>query len=101
MLDVQPAPDGATFRVRVAPRAARNAVTGERAGALVVRLTAPPVEGAANAALRRFLGKALGAAPSTLRVVRGETSRDKTLQITGVAAADLAARLVALLPEQA
>jgi uncharacterized protein (TIGR00251 family) len=99
-LDVKPADGGATFRVRVAPRASRNAVTGERAGALVVRLTAPPVEGAANQALRKFLGKALGAAPSALSVVHGETSRDKTLRVAGIAAPELAARLQALVPEQ-
>jgi uncharacterized protein len=53
-----------TLRVRVQPRASRDALAGEREGALVVRLTAPPVEGAANEALARFLGRTLGVAPS-------------------------------------
>ena len=66
--------------MRVQPRASRDALSGEREGALVVRLTAPPVEGAANEALARFLGKTLGVAPSAVRVVSGTTGRNKVVQ---------------------
>jgi uncharacterized protein (TIGR00251 family) len=84
-----------TFPVRVVPRAARNAVAGERAGALLVRLTAPPVEGAANAALARFLGEALGVRPSAVAIVRGETGRDKLVRVAGITARAVRERLAA------
>ena len=70
-LDLRTTGAGLTLRVRVQPRASKDALGGEREGALVVRLTAPPVEGAANEALARFLGKTLGVAPSAVRVVSG------------------------------
>ena len=76
-----------TLRVRVQPRAARDAVAGEREGALVVRLTAPPVEGAANKALCRLLGRALGVAPSAVRIVSGAGGRKKRVSVTGIDAA--------------
>jgi uncharacterized protein (TIGR00251 family) len=84
---------GATLRVRVSPRASRDEVAGERDGALVVRLTAPPVEGQANAALLRFLARRLGVAPSTLSVARGAKGRDKVLLIAGARADDVRASL--------
>ncbi len=82
-----------TLKVRVRPRASRNAIAGEREGALVVRLVAPPVEGAANEALARFLGKALGVAPSAVRIVAGATGRDKLVAVAGLDAASARARL--------
>ena len=82
-----------TLRVRVQPRASRDAIAGERAGALLVRLTAPPVEGAANAALLRLVARALGVPPSSIEILRGATGRDKLLRIAGVAAGAVA-RLV-------
>jgi uncharacterized protein (TIGR00251 family) len=75
---------GLTLRVRVQPRASREAVGGLRGGALVVRLTAPPVEGSANAALCRLLGKTLGLAPSAVSLLRGAASRDKLVRIEGL-----------------
>jgi uncharacterized protein (TIGR00251 family) len=75
---------GLTLRVRVQPRAARETVGGLRDGALVVRLTAPPVEGGANAALCRFLGRTLGLAPSAVSLLRGAASRDKLVRIEGL-----------------
>ena len=79
--------------MRVQPRASRDALAGERAGALVVRLTAPPVEGAANEALARFLGKALGVPPSAVRIVAGATGRNKVVAVAGLDAAAALARL--------
>ena len=92
-LDLRDAAGGITLRVRVQPRASRDALGGEREGALVVRLTAPPVEGAANEALARFLGKALGVAPSAVRVVSGATGRNKLVSGAGVDAAAARERL--------
>ncbi len=82
-----------TLRVRVQPRAAQNALAGEREGSLVVRLTAPPVEGAANKALTRLLGRALGVAPSAVRIVGGAGARQKRVSVAGIDAATARERL--------
>ena len=79
----------ATIAVRVQPRAARDEIAGERAGALVVRLTAPPVEGRANDALCRLLAKRLGVGRSRVGVVRGAASRDKVVRIEGLSDAQV------------
>lgn len=76
---------GCTFRVRVSPRASREAIAGEHDGALKVALTAPPVEGAANAALVKLLAKRLGVSKSAVRIVSGETGRNKRVEVDGVA----------------
>jgi uncharacterized protein (TIGR00251 family) len=93
-LDLRATGDGLTLRVRVQPRASKNALSGEREGALVVRLTAPPVEGAANEALARLLGKTLGVPPSAVRVVTGTTGRNKVVSVAGLDAATARERLV-------
>jgi uncharacterized protein (TIGR00251 family) len=71
------------LRVRLQPRARRDEVVGEREGAVVIRVTAPPVDGKANAALCAFVARAAGIAPSRVSVVRGQTARDKVLRIEG------------------
>jgi uncharacterized protein len=93
MIDVREAAGGSTLRVRVAPRAARDELAGERDGALVVRLTAPPVEGQANAALVRLIAKRLGIPPSSLSVAQGAKGREKVLRVAGLGAADVRALL--------
>ena len=70
--------------VRVQPRARRNEIAGERDGALLVRVTAPPVEGRANHAVRRLLAKRLGVPAGRVSVVRGESSRDKVIEVEGL-----------------
>ena len=92
-LDLRDTADGLTLRVRVQPRASKDALSGERDGALVVRLNAPPVEGAANEALARFLGKLLGIAPSAVRILRGLTGRQKLVAVAGLDAATARERL--------
>ena len=82
------------FSVRVAPRASRSAVLGVHDGALKVALTAPPVEGAANAALIAFLAKALGVPKRDVVIEQGEASRSKRVRVTGVTRE----QVVALLP---
>ena len=77
--------DAVTFRVRVAPRASREAIAGVHDGALKVSLTAPPVEGEANAALTKLLAKRLGVAKRDVEIVRGGSSRDKTVRVEGAA----------------
>ena len=81
--------------MRLQPRARRAEVVGERAGAIVIRVTAPPVDGKANAALCVFVARAAGVPPSRVSVVRGTTSRDKVVRVEG---ADAAAVRAALLP---
>jgi uncharacterized protein (TIGR00251 family) len=92
-LDLRETDAGLSLRVRVQPRASRDALSGEREGVLVVRLTAPPVEGAANEALARFLGKTLGVAPSAVRVVSGTKGRNKVVSVAGLDAATARERL--------
>jgi hypothetical protein len=93
-LELRDTAEGLTLRVRVQPRASRDAIGGEREGALLVRLATPPVEGAANASLARLLGKQLGVAPTAVRVVRGAASRNKLVSVAGLDAATARARLV-------
>jgi uncharacterized protein (TIGR00251 family) len=88
--------DGVVLAVRVKPRASRDAILGFDQGVLVVRLRAPPVEGEANAALQRVLGRALEVAPSAVRLLSGATGRRKRVHVKGIAAADARARLLAV-----
>jgi uncharacterized protein (TIGR00251 family) len=82
--------------VRVTPRASKDEVVGWRDdGVLLVRLTAPPVEGAANRALCRLIARDVGVAPSRVSVVRGERSRDKVVRVEGLDADSLRAALTA------
>jgi uncharacterized protein (TIGR00251 family) len=75
--------DGADLilSVRVQPRASHNELSTVSANAIKVRLTAPPVDGKANTALKKLLAKAFGVAPSTIELLSGESSRDKRLLI--------------------
>jgi uncharacterized protein len=75
------------LHVRVQPRASRSGVAGEHAGALKIRLAAPPVDGAANDELVRFLSRTLRIAASRVRVVSGAASRSKVVEITDADAA--------------
>jgi uncharacterized protein YggU (UPF0235/DUF167 family) len=72
------------LRVRVTPRAVRDEVAGERDGVLLVRVTAPPEGGKANAATCKVIARALGIAPSRVTVARGAGSRQKSLRVEGV-----------------
>ncbi len=85
--------NGVRIDVRVIPRASRTHVAGERDGALLIRLAAPPVDGAANEALVAFLAKALAVPRRSVTLVRGETARAKTLDVAGVSDATARQRL--------
>ncbi|TNF17425.1 MAG: DUF167 domain-containing protein [Rhodobacteraceae bacterium] len=71
---------GTEIAVRVTPRAARNAVAEEE-GRIAVRVTAPPEDGKANAAVQKLLAKALGVAKTRLVLVRGASARDKIFRV--------------------
>jgi uncharacterized protein YggU (UPF0235/DUF167 family) len=79
--------------VRVTPRAGRDEVVGVSGdGELLVKVRAAPADGAANVAVLRTIAAAAGVAPSRLQLVRGATSRTKTVSIAGATAAELKAR---------
>ena len=79
----------AEVRVRLQPRARGNEIVGEREGALLVRVTAPPLEGRANEALRKLIARRLRIGVGHVRVVRGESSRDKLVAVEGMAEPEL------------
>ena len=81
MLALRHSGDRVLVTIRVGPRAASNLVGGERDGALLVRVTAAPVDGKANAAVLRILATALDVPPSEVRLVRGSTARTKVLSV--------------------
>lgn len=95
MITVRDTTQGATFAVKVHPRARRNALAGEVGDALKLALTAPPVEGKANEACIQYLAELLGVARSAVTIVSGETSRQKIVRVAGVAAEEVRRRLTA------
>ncbi len=66
------------------PRSKRTEVAGERAGAVVIRVAAPPVDGKANAAVCAFVARQAGVPRSAVSVVRGAGARDKVLEVHGI-----------------
>ena len=78
--------------VRVIPRSPKSAITGMRGDALLVRLAAPPVDGAANEALVELLAREFQRPRRDISIVSGHTSRDKRVEISG-ADAEVQARL--------
>ncbi|MDP7413356.1 MAG: DUF167 domain-containing protein [SAR202 cluster bacterium] len=74
----------ADLQVRVVPRAKRNAIELDEDGGIKVRVTVVPERGKANAAVIALIAKALGVPKRNVEVVRGHTSRDKTISIDGV-----------------
>lgn len=92
-MPLRPRPDPALpvarLSLRVVPRASRDIVVGMRMGALLVRVTAAPVEGAANEAVARVLAKRLGVASRAVRIVGGQTSKSKVVEVEGLAVAEV------------
>jgi uncharacterized protein (TIGR00251 family) len=85
--------DGCLLTVKATPRAARTALAGVEAGWLRIRLQAPPVDGRANEALIEFIAEQLELPRRAVTVVSGETGRLKRVQITGMNAETVRARL--------
>lgn len=75
-----------TLRARVQPRASRTELTGEHAGALKLKINAPPVDGKANEECRRFLALLLGVSAGSVEIVAGASSRDKVIRIHNISA---------------
>jgi uncharacterized protein (TIGR00251 family) len=83
-----------TFAVRVIPRAKLGCLAGEHDGALRVRVTAPPVDGAANEELVRTLARALSVPPRAVQIIAGHSSKLKRVRVSGISR-DLLAKLTA------
>ncbi len=79
------------FEVRVSPRASRDEIGGMHDGALRIKTTAPPVDGQANAAIVKALSKALGVPKRAVRILAGESSKSKRVEVDGVIAAQIRA----------
>ena len=88
---------GSVLSVIVVPRAARSAIEQLADGSIQVRVTAPPVDGAANAALLRFLAGVLDVPRSRLEITGGSSSRRKRIAVSGLTPEELEARLQAAL----
>jgi uncharacterized protein (TIGR00251 family) len=86
-------PDGVTLFVKAQPRANTNEVVGVLGPELRIKITAPPVDSAANEALVRFLAETLGLAKSQVQLVRGATARHKAVKIFGLTEAEVKQRL--------
>ena len=82
-----------TIRIHLTPRSARDEVVGWEGDVLRARVAAPPVQGRANEALLRLLAEALGVPKSSLRIVRGQRSREKLVAVDGLDAAEARRRL--------
>jgi uncharacterized protein (TIGR00251 family) len=90
---IQETAGGVLIAVRVIPRAAHAAVAGLRGNAVLVRLTAPPVDGAANAELLALMADVLAVPRRAISIVAGERGRSKRLKVAGVVLSDVASRL--------
>jgi uncharacterized protein (TIGR00251 family) len=90
---LEPTTDGIIFTIRVIPRARRSGLAGVRGEALVVRVQAPPVEGAANIELVGVLAAALRVPKRAIAILAGDHSRQKRVLVSGIDATTAASRL--------
>jgi uncharacterized protein len=93
MIPIHDTSVGATFAVKIHPRAKKNAITGEVGDALKVALTAPPVNGKANAACIEFFAKLLNVPRSSVTIASGQSSRSKVIRVSGMTAQQVHDRL--------
>jgi hypothetical protein len=93
MVPIHDTAAGASFAVRVRPRARQNAITGEVGEALKVSITAPPVEGRANEACIEFFADLLKMPRSSITIASGQSSRNKVVRVAGLSAEEVRRRL--------
>jgi hypothetical protein len=93
MIPIRETPGGVTFAIKVHPRAKKNAITGDLGDALKVSLTAPPVDGKANAACIEFFAKLLEVPRSSITIAAGQSSRNKLIRVAGLSAVEIEKRL--------
>ena len=99
MIDLRNHPEGVVINVRVQPGARRDRIVGEHAGALKVSVTQPPEKRKANQAVIEVVSAALSIRRSQVRVVSGDTSRDKRLLVVGVQQSELEGRISRLVAD--
>jgi hypothetical protein len=87
--------DGVELAVKLQPRASKNVIDGPLGNELKIKVTAPPVDAAANQALVELLAEKLDCSRGAVRIARGHTSRHKTVRITGLDAETALRRLLA------
>lgn len=92
-MNIQEYPEGVAIKVRVQPRAARNEISGLFGDALRLRITAPPVDGAANAACIEFFADLLKIPKSHIEIISGLTGRNKIIKLYGVKRDEISAKL--------
>ena len=90
---VRDSQEGAVLSIKLQPRASRNQVSGIHGSELKISVTAPPVDSAANQALINYLSELLDRPRSAIELLRGHTSRHKTLLIRGLSSAQLRQKL--------
>lgn len=93
MLEIRESHGGATFAVKVQPRARNNGITGEIGDALKLSLTAPPVDGKANEACIAFFAEILKVPRSSITIASGHSSRRKVIRVAGLSSAQVRERL--------
>ncbi len=93
MIALSESSHGVSFEIKVHPRAQKNAITGVVGDALKVSLTAPPVDGKANAACIEFLAKLLRVSRSSVTIASGESSRLKVIRVVGLSPEQIRERL--------
>lgn len=84
MLKVTETKEGVRLEIKVQPRSSRNQIAGVQDGILKIKLTAPPVDGEANLALIEYLSSLLGVPKRSINLIKGETSRNKLVEINGI-----------------
>jgi uncharacterized protein (TIGR00251 family) len=90
-IKITESPEGVLFSVHVQPRASRNEVCGVQGDEIKLRLTAPPVEDAANMLCIEYIAKLLGIAKSRVSITSGAKSRHKAIKVTGITSAEILA----------
>ena len=95
MLKLTTTADTITFSVRVQPRASQSGIAGEMDSALKLRVAAPPVEGAANEELIRWLAKFFGVPRAQVTIISGATAKQKIVRVSGVTSSDAKQKLLA------
>jgi uncharacterized protein len=86
---LQQRPDGVCISMKIQPRASRNEIAGPMGNELKIKVTAPPVDSAANEAVLEFLAETLGCPRNRLELLRGATSRHKQILVRGMTAAQI------------
>jgi len=93
MIPIRDTSAGASFEIKLHPRAKKDAITGELGDALKVSLIAPPIDGRANEACIEFFANILRVPRSSITIASGQSSRNKIIRVAGLSADEVGARL--------